>query len=161
MEKKMTNLLSHYATHYTMHIVIENRSGKNPGKHFLCILCANTCSNPHGLLHITSLDKNVPLFEWIVFHAYPFMACLQLSVLCRSAYPVQPGGRRKAAACSRGERLGAVRADNGCRREVICTFPKHWPAQNRNKPERKGRNIVGRWRSNRVWNSRHLSLFSW
>lgn len=61
--EKMTNLLSLYAVHHTMHIVLGTRNGKNPRNHFLCILCANTCSKPHGCLLITSLEKNVPLFE--------------------------------------------------------------------------------------------------
>lgn len=47
------NLLSHYTVHYTMHIVMENRNEKN----FLCILCANLRSKPHGILHITPLAK--------------------------------------------------------------------------------------------------------
>lgn len=52
----MTNL-NHYSVHYTMHMVMENRNGRNPGKHFFLLLFANTNSVPHGLLCTALLGK--------------------------------------------------------------------------------------------------------
>ena len=101
-EEKMTNLLSHCAVRSTMHAVIESRIGKNPGKHFLCILCADARSEAHGLLHILSLGKTFRyLREWCFarIHSCRAVRYLLHPGLCTQFSPREGGSSTR----SRGE----------------------------------------------------------
>lgn len=128
----MTNL-NHYSVHYTMHMVMENRNGRNPGKHFFLLLFANTNSVPHGLLYTALLGKkNITLLERIVFPVYQFMACFQLNVVSRCADRVQPVQRGKDEGCLyQWGHQGCCQHGSTCIRKV--TFSNPAPAQSRNK----------------------------
>lgn len=106
----MTNL-NHYSVHYTMHMVMENRNGRNPGKHFFfTVICwYKFCATWTSVHCIVRKKKTLPYWSELCFlctnlwHAFSWMLCPGVQI---EFSPYKEGKMR--AACTSGVIRAAV-----------------------------------------------------